>query len=83
MDLLNSELGSSDETCVTSALDGNEVTSTEAESVSDISEEAAQETTTIPATKTEPKVSFVCGGCYTISCWLYPELPDFISVISL
>jgi hypothetical protein len=59
MDSLNSELGSSDKTCVTSTLDGNEGTSVQAESVSDVSELADQETTTIPAIKTEPNVSCV------------------------
>jgi len=58
MDLLNSELGSSDETRVTSTLVGNEVIGTEAERVSDIAEVADQETT-IPAIKTEPNVSCV------------------------
>jgi hypothetical protein len=59
MDLLNSELGSSDETRVTSTRDGNEVTGIEAERVSDISEVADQETTTIRAIKTDLNVSFV------------------------
>ena len=55
-DLLNGELGSSDETRVTSTLDGKEVIGIEAERVSDISEVAGQESTTIPAVKTEPSV---------------------------
>ena len=59
MDLLYSELGSSNETRVTSTVVGNEVTGTEAERVSDISEVADEETTTIPAIKTEPNVSCV------------------------
>jgi hypothetical protein len=81
MDLLNCELGSSDETCVTSALNGNEVTSTEAESVSDISEEADREKATTPAIKTEPNVSCVPVVNVThISYRLYPELPAPISV---
>jgi len=59
MDLLNSEPGSSNETRVTSTVDGKEVTGIEAERVSDISEVADQETVTIPAIKTEPNVSCV------------------------
>jgi hypothetical protein len=58
MDVLNSEPGSSDETRVTSTVDGKEVTGIEAERVSDISEVVDQETT-IPAIKTEPNVSCV------------------------
>jgi hypothetical protein len=41
--LLNSELGSSDETHVTSTLDGNEVIGIEAERVSHITEEEDQQ----------------------------------------
>jgi hypothetical protein len=79
MDLLNSELGSSDETRVMSTLVGNEVIGTEAERVSDISEVADQETT-IPAIKTEPSVSCVPVVSVThISYRLYPELPAPIS----
>jgi len=59
MDLLNSELSSSNETRVTSTVDGKEVTGIEAERVSDVSEVADQETVTIPAIKTEPNVSCV------------------------
>ena len=59
MDLLNSELDSSNETRVTSTGDGKEVTGIEAERVSDISEVADQETVTIPAMKKEPNVSCV------------------------
>jgi len=51
MDLLQGELGSCNKSCVTCAL--------EAERVSDMSEVADQETTTIPAIKMEPNVS-VC-----------------------
>ena len=58
MDLLNGELGSSNETRVTSTLDGNEVNGIEAERVSDVSKVADQETT-IPAIKNEPNVSCV------------------------
>ena len=42
MDLLNGELGSSNETHVTSTLDGNEVIGIEAERVSDMSDVADQ-----------------------------------------
>jgi len=59
MDLLNSGPGSSNETWVTSTVDGKEVTGIEAERVSDISEVADQETVTISAIKTEPNVSCV------------------------
>jgi hypothetical protein len=58
-DFVNSELGSCDETRVTSTLVGNEVVGIEAEGVSDVSEVADQETITIPGTKTEPNVSCV------------------------
>jgi len=81
MDLLNCEPGSSNETRVTSTVDGKEVTGIEAERVSDVSEVADQETTTIPAIKTEPNVSCVPVVSVThISYWLYPELPAAISV---
>jgi hypothetical protein len=43
MDLLNSELGSCNESCVTSTLDGYEVTGIEAERVSHVTEEDDQE----------------------------------------
>jgi len=56
MDLLNSEPGSSNETRVTSTVDGKNVTGIEAERASYVSEVANQETT-IPAIKTEPNVS--------------------------
>ena len=59
MDLLNGEPGSSDETYAASAVGGNEVISIEAERVSDISELADQEKTTIPAVTTESDVSGV------------------------
>jgi len=57
MDLLNGELGSSNETRVISTVDGKEVTGIETERVSDVSEVVDQETVTIPAIKTEPNVS--------------------------
>jgi hypothetical protein len=80
MDLLNSELGSSDKTRVTSTLDGNEAIGTEAERVSEISEVADQEKT-IPAIKTEPTVSCVpVVSVMHVSYGLYPELSAPISV---
>jgi len=81
MDLLNSEPGSSKESCVTSALDGNELIGIEAERVSDISEAADQETSIIPAIKAEPNVSGVPVVSVThISYRLCTELPAPISV---
>ena len=59
MDLLKSEPGSSNESCVTSALHANELIVIEDGSISDISEEADQEATLIPAIKAEPNVSGV------------------------
>jgi hypothetical protein len=65
MDLLNGGPGSSNETRVTSTVDGNEVTGIEAERVSYISEVADQETTTTAAINAEPNVSCfaACGDC--------------------
>jgi len=59
MDLLKGELGSSTDTCGTSAVVGKEVTGVEAERGSVIKEEEDQELWTIPVIKTEPEVSFV------------------------
>jgi hypothetical protein len=81
MDSLNGELGSPNETRVTSTLDGNEVIGIEAEMVSDISEVANQETTTIPAIETEPNVSCMpVVSVMHISYTLYPDLPAAVSV---
>ena len=80
MDLVESEPGSCNESCVTCMLDGNEVIGIEAERVSVTSEVADQETT-IPAIKMEPNVSCVPVVSVThISYRLYPELPAPISV---
>jgi hypothetical protein len=80
-DLLKSELGSSNETCVTSTLDGNEVIGIEAERLSDVSEVANQETMKIPAIKTEPDVSFMPVVSVThISYRLCPDMPAAVSV---
>jgi len=49
MDLLNGEPGSCNESCVTCIVDGIEVIGILAEGVSDISDVADQEITTIPA----------------------------------
>ena len=59
MDLLQCELGSSSKTCVTSTLNGNQVTGVQAEMVTDIKEEEDDEQTTVPGIKTEPNVSVV------------------------
>jgi altronate dehydratase len=76
MDLLNSESVSPNESCVTFALDGNELFDIEAGRLSDISEVAEQETTIIPAIKAEPNV---CGvlvvSVIYIYYQLYPQLP--------
>jgi len=81
MDLMNSEPGSSNETRVTSTVGGNEVTGIDAERLLDVSEVADQETTTIPAIKTEPNVSCVPVVSVThISYQLYPKLLPPISV---
>jgi hypothetical protein len=81
MDSQKNELGSSNESCVTSILDGNEVIGIEAERVFDVTKEEDQKPTTIPLIKTEPKVSCVPVVSVThISYMLYPELPAQISV---
>ena len=81
MDLLKDEPGSSNKTCVSSTLDGNEVIGIEAEKVSNMAEEEDREPMTIPVIKTEPKVSCVPVMSVTdISYRLYPELPVPISV---
>jgi hypothetical protein len=72
MDLLKGELSSSNETRVTSTLDGNDVIGIEVERVSEV---ADQETTTVPAIKTEPSVSCVpVVNATHISYRLYPDL---------
>jgi hypothetical protein len=80
MNTRNSELGSSNETPVTSTLDGNEVAGKETETVSDVSEITNQETT-IPEINTESSVS--CEpevSVMHISYTLYPELPPPVSL---
>ena len=81
MDLLRDEPGSSDKTCVTSNIDGNEVVGIEAEMVSNMTEEEDREPWTIPVIKTEPEVSVVpLVSVMDISYSLYPELRAPISV---
>ena len=80
MVLLKGELGSSNKTCVTSALDGKTVASVEAEMISHVTEEEDQEQTTIPVIKTEPNESCVPVVNVTQICYrLYRELPAHIS----
>ena len=59
MDLRNGKRCSSSDTCVTSTVDGYQVTSIEGERVCSVTEEEDQESTTIPEIKTEPTVSGV------------------------
>ena len=66
MVLRKGERGSSSDTCVTSTLDGYQVTSIEGKRVSSVTEEEDQESTTILEIKTEPTVSVVrCKGFIT------------------
>ena len=84
MVLLKGELGSSNKSCVTSAVDGNTLASVEAEMVSHVTEEEDQEQTTIPVIKTEPNESCVPVVSVTQICYrLYRELPAHISLCSL
>jgi hypothetical protein len=79
MDLLNDEVGSSSEACVTSAVDGNEVTGKEAERALDMTEEVDNKPTTVPVIKTEPNVSCAPVVSVThISYRLYPELAALV-----
>ena len=81
MDLLKGEPGSSNETCVSCAVNGNEENGLEAGMVSNMTEEEEGLPTTIPVIKTEPKVRGVpVVSVMDISCRLYPELPVPISV---
>ena len=57
--LRNGERGSFSDTCVTTTVDGNQVTGIEGERVSTVTEEEDQESTTIPEIKTELTVSGV------------------------
>ena len=81
MALLKGELGSSDETFVSSTLNGNEVNDIEAERVSNVTKEEDGVPRKIPVIKTEPTVSVVPVVSVThISYRLYPELRARISV---
>ena len=81
MDLLEGELGSSTESCVTSTFDGSRVTHIKIERSTDITEEEDQEPRIIPVIKTETKVSGVPVVSVThISYRLYPELSAHVSV---
>ena len=81
VDLLKGDLVSSNKTCLTSMLDGNEEIDIEAEMVSNMTEEEHRESRTVPVIKTEPTVSVVPVVRVTyISHRLYPELPAHISV---
>jgi hypothetical protein len=64
MDLLKGEPGSSNKTCVTSVLDGDEVIGIEGEMVSNMTEEGVGVPRTIPVIKMEPTVSVVPVVCY-------------------
>ena len=56
VDLIRFERGSSVKTFVTSSVSGNEVTITESEMVSHVTEEVVQEAMTIAEIKSEPKI---------------------------
>jgi len=58
MDLLKGELGSSGKTCVTSTLNGNQVTGIEDDRITYIKEEEEQEPMTSPEIKMESKNCF-------------------------
>jgi hypothetical protein len=82
MDLQKGKPGSSNETCVTSVLDGNEVIGTGGELVSSMTEEEDREPRTVPVIKTEPEVSGVpVVSVMDISYSLYPELPVPVSAV--
>jgi len=77
MDLLKGEPGSSNDTCVTSVVDGYEAIGIEAEMVSNMTEEEDREPRTIPVIKTEPEVSgMLVASARHVSCKLYLHLPD-------
>jgi len=79
MDLLRGEPGSSDKTCLTSNLDGNEVIGIEAEMVSNMTEEEDREPRTVLVIKTEPEVSGVpVVSVIHISYRPYAELPALL-----
>ena len=83
MDLLQCERGSSSKTCVTSTVNGNEVSSVEAEMVCHITEEEGQEPMAIPEIKTEPRVSVVpvVRVWAFIICCIHNCLPLYLCVL--
>jgi hypothetical protein len=83
MDLRKGELGSSNKTCVTSAVDGNTMASIEAERVSHVTEKDDQEPPTIPAIKTEPSESleFVVSVTQIFIGYFHNYLPLFHCVL--
>ena len=81
VDLVKSEPGCSNESCIPSTHDGNGVIGTEEEMMSDFTEAVNQETTTIPPTKKDTNVSCVpLVNVKHISCRLYKHLPAPIKV---
>jgi len=82
MDLLKGELGSSGKMCVTSTLNGNQVTCIEDERITCIKEEEDQESMKIPEIKMEPKncFGFVEGETcsYSETCVMLVELKKSI-----
>jgi hypothetical protein len=64
MDLLKGEPGSSNKTCVSSVLDGDEVIGIEGEMVFNMTEEEVGVPRTIPVIKTERTVRVVPVVCY-------------------
>jgi len=73
MDLLKGEPGSSNETCVSCAVNGNEENDIEAEMVCNMTEEEEGLPRTVPVIKTEPEVSGVpVVSVMDISYNLYP-----------
>ena len=81
MDLLNGELGSSGDICETSTVDGNKVTSVEAERVCNMKEKEVEDPATVSAIKMEPNVSGLSVVTVThISHMLYTVWPARVSV---
>jgi predicted nucleotidyltransferase len=77
VDLLKGKRGSSNETCVTSVVDGSEVIGIEAEMVSSMTEEEDRGPRTIPVIKTEPEVSaMLVVSVRYVSYKLYLHLPE-------
>jgi len=80
-DLLKGECGSSSDPCETSTADAIQLTSMEAERVSNIKQEYVEEPATIPVIKTEHNVSFVAlVGVTHISYRVYTKLTACVSV---